>query len=114
MRGLEENIWNVFAPASTARWAAVQQPPAVPKWTPIRRAAAFGGEVLSVALAGEMLASTRFATLSMLRAYRSLRSSGQERAGLRLRRSTLTVSGSMYHRDALQPHGKTVAQGCAI
>lgn len=36
MRGLELKIWNVFAPASTARCTAVQHPPLVPTWTPIR------------------------------------------------------------------------------
>src|SRR5579871_1316943 len=37
--GLEENIWKVLAAASAARCTAVQQPPAVPTWTPIRLAA---------------------------------------------------------------------------
>ena len=36
MRGLEEKIWKVLAPASTARSTAVQQPPAVPTCTPMR------------------------------------------------------------------------------
>jgi hypothetical protein len=36
MRGLAENIWNVFAPAATPRSTAVQHPPAVPTCTPIR------------------------------------------------------------------------------
>ncbi len=37
MRGLEENIWKVLAPTSTARSTAVQHPPVVPRCTPIRR-----------------------------------------------------------------------------
>jgi hypothetical protein len=36
MRGLDEKIWNVFAPAVAARSTAVQHPPAVPTCTPIR------------------------------------------------------------------------------
>lgn len=36
MRGLDENIWSVFACASTARLTAVQHPPVVPRWTPMR------------------------------------------------------------------------------
>jgi hypothetical protein len=38
MRGLEENIWKVLAPISTARLTAVQHPPVVLRCTPIRRA----------------------------------------------------------------------------
>ena len=37
MRGLEENIWKVLAPISTARSTAVQLPPVVLRCTPIRR-----------------------------------------------------------------------------
>jgi len=37
MRGLEENIWKVLAPISTARSTAVQLPPVVLRWTPMRR-----------------------------------------------------------------------------
>jgi hypothetical protein len=36
MRGLEEKIWKVFAPASLARSAARKTPPAVDRWTPMR------------------------------------------------------------------------------
>src|ERR1035438_7710791 len=41
IRGLDENIWNVFAPASRARFTAVRFPPAVPTCTPMRRAGVF-------------------------------------------------------------------------
>ena len=37
MRGLEEKIWKVLAPISTARSTAVQHPPVVLRCTPIRR-----------------------------------------------------------------------------
>jgi hypothetical protein len=36
MRGLEENIWKVFAPIAWARSAAVKTPPAVERCMPIR------------------------------------------------------------------------------
>ena len=43
MRGLEENIWKVFAPIAWARSAAVKTPPAVERCMPIRFAAGAGG-----------------------------------------------------------------------
>src|ERR1700739_2013247 len=36
MRGLAEKIWHVLAPISWARRTALEAPPAVPRWTPIR------------------------------------------------------------------------------
>src|SRR6185437_83591 len=39
MRGLEENIWSVFAPISGARRTALATPPVVERWTPINRSA---------------------------------------------------------------------------
>ena len=36
VRGLDEKIWKVLAPASTARSTAVWQPPEVPRWMPMR------------------------------------------------------------------------------
>lgn len=36
VRGEEEKIWKQLAPQSTARWTAVQVPPEVERWMPMR------------------------------------------------------------------------------